>query len=79
MLIFDVREKDSWVRVFKDYDQAYTVYSGEESRSREEPTRQIVLVRLDSVSKLTRAYPNYFANLRELKIRLEQLMQNPRS
>lgn len=79
VLIFDVREKDSWVRVFKDYDQAYTVYSGEESRSREEPTRQIVLVRLDSVSKLTRAYPNYFANLRELKIRLEQLMQNPRS
>ncbi len=79
VLIFDAKEKDSWVRVFKDYEQAYKIYSGEERRSREEPARQIVLVKLDSVSKLTRAYPNYFANLRELKVRLEYLMQNPRS
>jgi len=75
VLIFDSREKDSWVRDFKDYDQAYRFYSGEERRSQGEPSRQVVLVKVDSIAKLRKAYPNYFADLGELKIRLEHLMR----
>lgn len=74
VLIFDSHEKDSWVRDFKDYDQAYRIYSGEERRSQGEPSRQVVLVKVNSIAKLRKAYPNYFADLSKLKSRLKQLM-----
>lgn len=75
VLIFDAKEKDSFVRVFKSYEQAYLIYSNEEERSKDDPARQVVLVRSDSVKKLPKAYPNYFANLKELQTRLEHIIR----
>lgn len=73
VLVFDSEEQDAWVRSFKDEYQAHRFYAGEEERSRGDTHRQVVLVQLDSAANLTKAYPNYFANLRELKSRLERI------
>ncbi len=76
LLVLDTVEKVATVRTFpqKGFHEAYQAYEREELRSRREATRQVVLVRADDLKKLTKAYPNYFADLGAFKKELEALL-----
>ncbi len=76
LLVLDTVEKVATVRTFpqKGFNEAYQAYEREELRSRKEATRQVVLVRADDLRKLTKAYPNYFADLGAFKRELEALL-----
>ncbi len=76
LLVLDTVEKVTMVRTFpqKSFNEAYQAYEREELRSRREATRQVVLVRSDDLKKLTKAYPNYFADLGTFKRELEAII-----
>ena len=75
LMIFDSVDKSANVTVYpKDKDkQAYEAYIREEKRSSQENTRQVVLVKMDSIQKLEKAYPNYFARLKEFQAELHHI------
>ncbi len=75
LLVLDTVEKVATVRTFpqKGFNEAYRAYEREELRSRREQTRQVVLVRADDLRKLTKAYPNYFADLGAFRKELEAI------
>ena len=72
LMIFDAVTKSANVTVYhKDsYALAYEAYVREEQRSSQESTRQVVLVKMDSIQKLEKAYPNYFAKLKDFQTEL---------
>lgn len=55
------------------YELAYEAYIREEQRSSKESTRQVVLVKMDSIQKLEKAYPNYFARLKDFQTELNHI------
>lgn len=65
VLILDTRDKSVSFRHYYDSQsqEAYDSYAREEERSINDSNRQVVLVKTDSVEKLRKAYPNYFADL----------------
>lgn len=69
VLLLDTHEKSVNVRFFpvSRYMEAYDCYSREEQRSEGDPRRQVVLVKTDSLLRLKKAYPNYFADLKEFR------------
>lgn len=75
LMIFDSVTKSSNVTVYpKDkYELAYEAYIREEQRSSQESTRQVVLVKMDSIQKLEKAYPNYFARLKDFQTELNHV------
>lgn len=72
---FDSVTKSANVTVYpKDkYELAYEAYIREEQRSSQESTRQVVLVKMDSIQKLEKAYPNYFARLKDFQTGLNHV------
>ncbi len=75
LMIFDSVTKSANVTVYhKDrYELAYEAYIREEQRSSQESTRQVVLVKMDSIQKLEKAYPNYFARLKDFQTELNHV------
>ena len=75
LMIFDSVTKSANVTVYpKDkYELAYEAYVREEQRSSQESTRQVVLVKMDSIQKLEKAYPNYFARLKDFQTELNHI------
>lgn len=75
LMIFDSVTKSANVTVYhKDnYELAYEAYVREEARSSKESTRQVVLVKMDSIQKLEKAYPNYFARLKDFQTELQHI------
>lgn len=75
LMIFDAVTKSANVTIYpKDnYELAYEAYVREEKRSSQESTRQVVLVKMDSIQKLEKAYPNYFARLKEFQTELQHI------
>ena len=75
LMIFDSVTKSANVTIYhKDhYDLAYEAYVREEQRSSQESTRQVVLVKMDSIQKLEKAYPNYFARLKDFQTELNHI------
>ncbi len=75
LLVLDTVEKVATVRPFpqKGFHEAYQAYEREELRSRKEATRQVVLVRANDLKKLTKAYPNYFADLGAFRKELDAI------
>lgn len=75
LMIFDSVTKSANVTVYpKDkYELAYEAYIREEQRSSQESTRQVVLVKMDSIQKLEKAYPNYFARLKDFQTELNHI------
>lgn len=75
LMIFDSVTKSANVTVYpKDkYELAYEAYIREEQRSSQENTRQVVLVKMDSIQKLEKAYPNYFARLKDFQTELNHV------
>lgn len=75
LMIFDSITKSANVTVYhKDnYELAYEAYIREEQRSSQESTRQVVLVKMDSIQKLEKAYPNYFARLKDFQTELNHI------
>ena len=75
LMIFDSITKSANVMVYpKDkYELAYEAYIREEQRSSQESTRQVVLVKMDSIQKLEKAYPNYFARLNDFQTELNHI------
>jgi hypothetical protein len=59
------------VKGFKDEAEAAKAYDAAEARIRQKQSTDAVLVSVDSVASLGRAYPNYFADTRAF----EQLMR----
>lgn len=78
VLVLDTYEKSVQVKFFpvQQYRLAYESYAREEHRSQDEPTRQIVLVKTGSLKRLQKAYPNYFADLKEFKQKLLKIMES---
>lgn len=74
LLVFDAAEKIATVRHYpaSEYEDAYSAYVREEQRATPDAGRQVVLVKMDSLQQLERAYPNYFADISLFR---EQLMQ----
>ena len=76
LMIFDTPlDKSANVTVYpKDnHELAYEAYVREEKRSSRESTRQVVLVKMDSIQKPEKAYPNYFAGLKEFRTELQHI------
>lgn len=75
LMIFDAVTKSANVTVYsKDsYALAYDAYVREEQRSNQETTRKVVLVKMDSIQKLEKAYPNYFAKLKDFQNELQHI------
>lgn len=75
LMIFDAVTKSANVTVYRKehYDLAYEAYVREEQRSSQERMRQVVLVKVDSIQKLEKAYPNYFAKLKDFQAELHHI------
>ncbi len=75
VLILDTQDKSVSFRPYfsTQIKEALDSYYREETRSLKEPSRQVVLVKTDSIQKLRKAYPNYFADLAEFRNHLEKL------
>ena len=75
LMIFDASVKSANVTIYhkEAYKLAYDAYLSEEKRSSQDPSRQVVLVKMDSFQKLEKAYPNYFANLRIFQAELQNI------
>ena len=76
VLVLDTHEKSVQVRLFavNRYREAYDVYTREEQRSAGDSRRQVVLVKTDSLKRLQKAYPNYFADLKEFRQSLQRII-----
>ncbi len=76
ILILDTQDKTVLFRPYSSTQtrEALDSYYREETRSLKEPSRQVVLVKTDSIKKLKKAYPNYFADLVAFRNRLEKLL-----
>ena len=77
LLIFDASEKLATVRHYtaSEYDEAYSAYIREEKKDPSQQHRQVVLVKMDSIHQLQKAYPNYFANIKRFRSHLLQLLK----
>lgn len=75
LMIFDSVTKSANVTIYhkNHYELAYEAYVREEQRSSQESTRQVVLVKMDSIQKLEKAYPNYFARLKDFQAELNHI------
>lgn len=76
VLLLDTHERAAQVRLFpvSQYMEAYDCYSREEQRSEGDSRRQVVLVKTDSLLRLQKAYPNYFADLKEFRQHLLRII-----
>ena len=76
LLVFDAAEKVATVRQYSDheYDDAYAAYVREEQKNTSESRRQVVLIKIDSIHQLKKAYPNYFANIKLFRDLLIQIL-----
>lgn len=74
LLVFDATEKLATVRHYavSEYDDAYSAYVREEQKITIDSKRQVVLVKMDSILQLEKAYPNYFANIKLFRTLLSQ-------
>ena len=74
LLVFDATEKLATVRHYavNEYDDAYSAYVREEQKITADTKRQVVLVKMDSILPLEKAYPNYFANIKLFRTLLSQ-------
>lgn len=77
LLVFDAAEKLSTVRQYttSEYEEAYSAYIRAEEENRSRQTRQVVLVKMDSIKQLEKAYPNYFANIKQFRTHLLQVLK----
>ena len=77
LLVFDAAEKLSTVRQYtaSEYEEAYSAYIRAEEENRSRQTRQVVLVKMDSIKQLEKAYPNYFANIKQFRTLLLQVLK----
>lgn len=77
LLIFDAAEKLATVRHYttSEYEEAYSAYIRAEEDNRSRQTRQVVLVKMDSIKQLEKAYPNYFANIKQFRTLLLQVLK----
>lgn len=75
VLILDTHEKSVIYRPYPEskVKEAYESYYREEARSMNDSSRQVVLVKADSIQKLKKAYPNYFVDLASLRTHLEKI------
>lgn len=80
LLIFDAEEKLSTVRHYTpaEYEEAYSAYIRAEEENRNRQRCQVVLVKMDSIQQLEKAYPNYFANIRLFRTHLLQVLKGSR-
>lgn len=76
LLVFDAVERSGSMRLYHEnrYKEAYMNYLREETRSVIDAGRQVVLVKMDTVKNLAKAYPNYFADLSRFKSYLAKVM-----
>lgn len=77
LLIFDAAEKLATVRHYtaSEYEEAYSAYIRAEEENKSHQTRQVVLVKMDSIKQLEKAYPNYFANIKQFRTQLLQVLK----
>ncbi len=77
LLIFDAEEKEATVRHYtaSEYEEAYSAYIRAEEASRDNLKRQVVLVKMNSIQQLEKAYPNYFADLKQFRHHLLQVLK----
>ena len=78
LLIFDAAEKVATVRQYttSEYEEAYAAYIRAEEENRSRQNRQVVLVKMASIQQLEKAYPNYFANIRQFRTLLQQMLKD---
>jgi hypothetical protein len=78
LLIFDASEKLATVRHYtaSEYEEAYSAYIREEETNRSRQNRQVVLVKMTSIQQLEKAYPNYFANIKQFRTHLLQVLKD---
>ena len=75
LLVFDAKEKTASIRGYEEsqYESAYANYLREERRSAGDDMRLVVLIRMASIEKFKKAYPNYCADLEDFKRWLEKV------
>lgn len=78
LLIFDAAEKVATVRYYttSEYEEAYSAYIRAEEENRGRQDRQVVLVKMTSIQQLEKAYPNYFANIKQFRTLLLQVLKD---
>ncbi|MBE6417840.1 MAG: (p)ppGpp synthetase [Akkermansiaceae bacterium] len=77
LLVFDAEEKIATVRHYSDheYDDAYATYVREEGKNAADTAhRHVVLVKMNSIQQLKKAYPNYFASIHRFRELLLQIL-----
>lgn len=78
VLILDTHNKVIYFTPYSPSNEhsAYEHYSSEEESSFNDSNRLVVLVKADSIDKLKKAYPNYFADLRSLHYQLKRITES---
>ncbi|MCC2626348.1 MAG: hypothetical protein K0R14_2221 [Burkholderiales bacterium] len=70
ILLLDTRQVQIYIRSFKNSDDAQDFYIKQEKNYINDPSINVLMVKMDSIKKIKKSYPNYFA---DSKIFLEQL------
>ncbi len=80
LLDLDARNRQIGVKgyTFKEADEALDAYAAAEKRIGRDPTSEAVLVSVNSVAELKRAYPNYFLDTNVFIEHLRDMLYRPR-
>ncbi|HLX54209.1 MAG TPA: RelA/SpoT domain-containing protein [Aquella sp.] len=70
ILLLDTKQKQISIRPFKKSGEAQDFYIAQEKMYINEPSHNILMVKMDSITPIRKSYPNYFA---DSKFFLEQL------
>jgi ppGpp synthetase/RelA/SpoT-type nucleotidyltranferase len=72
----NVKEKTLNYEVFPRKNDALELYSKMESEFKSDPNKDVVLVSIDSISALKKAYPNYFADTVDFIATLHEVLNH---
>ena len=76
-LNLETREVTGSAFPLSDEESAYSLYLEREVELQGDPRREVVLVSTDSLSALRRVFPNYFADLREFRKLVREILEKP--
>lgn len=74
LLILNKAEHFTHVLLYDKYRRAYAAYKRKEEEAKINENLQVLLLRMDSLKKLVKAYPNFFVNLHEFEKRVRAVV-----